>query len=317
MTETRVLLAGFSGGPNQNHQSEMWAPKLQEAGLLASEIWVPSSTSGVELEQAGVLAARLGLPLQVSAMPETSAACAIVCLQGEDRLRFLRFAAERKLPVLLDKPTLSDTAELQQLAELPTTIIAPHHFSAHPSFTRAMSAVRGAEFGLLRAVAVELVVAAGDGAYPGGELRNLGVYAVDLLRSATGPAQLSLQAHGTGESWSMLGQTDRDVVVSAHISRTSESAGGSGVLRAAVRFVGTHGSMLVDLMKPAFQVQRPDGVTRVQFGEDSVVSQLRALVAHSKGSARVTPNLDLVVLSRALDQIEASAKSGSEITLTW
>jgi predicted dehydrogenase len=319
MSGIPVLLAGTVGAGRQNHQADMWAPRLAAAGLTPAGVWTPPTVGDEAIARATDLADLLGVELEVSAQPTAAASGAIVCLRGAERIAFARFAADAGLPMLLDKPTVDDTTELEAFAAAAGTVVPGHHLGAHPGFTRALSAVRGAEIGLLRAVHADLVVAAGDGLSPLGELRNHGVYLVDLLRQATGPAQVRLQAHGTpeGDASAFLGQTERDVVVSMHVSRTGESAGGSGILRAVVRLIGTHGSLLVDLARPSIDVRTPRGRDVLPFGEDSVTALLARFAATIAGRHRPALASDLVTLSRALDGIAESASSANPTTLTW
>ncbi|MGM1018843.1 MAG: hypothetical protein ACQEW8_15015 [Actinomycetota bacterium] len=320
MSANRILLAGVSGGGAQNHQAAMWAPSLAPAGLVPVAVWVPSTTTEVEVEHARALAERHQVDLQISDEPEVDADGAIACLRGRDRIRFLTYAAERTMPVLVDKPTLDPTGELEPLTDIPgLAVLAGHHFSAHPGFTRALTAVRSAEIGLLRSVAAELVVGSEDGPCPEGELRNLGVYLVEMLRHATGPATVTLNAHATesGDAWTFLGQTERDVVVNAHVSRTVRDAGGGGILRASIRFVGTHGSTRVDLTGPTLDVRRPTLTQAIPFGESSVTALMRRFAGILNGTARATPAEDFLVLSRALDAIAQSAATRTATTLTW
>ncbi|MGK3951911.1 hypothetical protein ACLKM7_06235 [Microbacterium sp. I2] len=319
MSGIPVLLAGTLGAGRQHHQADMWAPRLAAAGLAPVGVWTPPTVSDEAVARATALATALGVGLEVSERPTAAASGAVVCLRGADRLAFARFAADAGIPMLLDKPTLDDTADLEAFAAAAGTVVPGHHLSAHAGFTRALSAVRGAEIGLLRAVHVDLVVAAGDGLSPVGELRNHGVYLVDLLRQATGPAQVRLQTHGSREAdaFTFLGQTERDVIVSMHVSRTAESAGGSGVLRCVVRLVGTHGSLLADLARPSIEVHTPRGRDVLPFGEDSVTALLARFAETIKGRHRPAAASDLVTLSRALDAIAESASSGNPTTLTW
>ncbi|MBD3942682.1 hypothetical protein IF188_13345 [Microbacterium sp. NEAU-LLC] len=319
MSGISVLLAGAVGTGRQHHQADMWAPRLEAAGLAPVAVWTPPTVRDEAIARATDLANGLGVELEVSAQPRVAASGAVVCLRGAERIAFARFATDAGLPILLDKPTLDDTAELEAFAEAAGAVVPGHHLGVHPGFTRALSAVRGAEIGLLRAVNADLVVAAGDGLSPVGELRNHGVYLVDLLRQATGPAQVRLQAHGTpkADAFTLLGQTERDVVVSMHVSRTAESAGGSGILRAVVRLLGTDGSLLVDLARPSIDVRTPRGRDVLPFGEDSVTALLARFAATIAGRHRPAPASDLVTLSRALDGIAESASSGNPTTLTW
>lgn len=314
-----VLLAGTVGAGDQNHQSDMWAPRLASAGLIAEAVWTPPNVGDGALARSRELATSLGVELQIGVSPTPSAAKgAIACLRGSERAAFLAFAAGQGIPVLLDKPTLDDTGSLEQLADVTSATLLPgHHFSSHPGFTRALTAVRGAEIGLLRAVATDLVVASGNGVSPVGELRNHGVYLVDLIRQATGPARVTLQAHGTkmNDAYTFLGRTERDVVVSAHVSRTSSS--GNGILRARVRFVGTHGSILVDLASPAMHLHTPMGPRTLLFGEDSVTAHLRRFATIIRSGRAPTSVSDLAILSRALDGIADSAATGNSTSITW
>lgn len=322
-TMTPVLIAGTVGSAGQNHQADMWVPALAAAGLTPVGVWSPPSVGDAQLRAAADLAAGLGLTSTVSAQPELGSARGIIaCLRGEERQSLLSFAAERGVPVLLDKPTLDTSEEIEEaISGAPGLVVLPgHHLSAHPGFLRAVAGAHAAEIGLLRAAAVDLVVGGGDGPAPQGELRNLGVYAVDMLRQATGRATVSVQAHrspasaGAGESWSFLGQSDRDVVVSSHVSRTT---GAGGILLAKVRLVGTHGWVLADLLSPALEVSTPAGVRRMPYGENTVVALLTRFAAIIAGTARTAPANDILILSRALDGITASADTQTATTITW
>lgn len=317
MASITALIAGFSGGPGQNHQGDMYVPALTSIGVEVADIWVPTMTSPHELQNAKDVAKQLGVGLQVSANPQTNADCAIVCLVGAERQAFLSYAAKRDLPVLLDKPTLDSTDCLTTIITYAGKIYAEPHFGYHPSFARALAAIRNAEIGLLRGVHVDLIVANGDGAFPGGELRNLGVYPVDLMRKATGPATVRLQAYQFQGGLSFLGQTERDVVVSTHVSRTSKSAGGAGVLRAMVRILGTHGSLRVDLTQPAVEVRCPEQRMELPFGDSSVTSHLRAFIRMVQGKEKFASTDDLVVVSKALDDIAESASLNKVTVVTW
>jgi predicted dehydrogenase len=321
MTAIPVLVAGTVGSGAQHHQAEMWTPAFAAAGLEAVGVWTPPTVDAAALARARSLAGDLGLELEVSERPSTPAAGAVVCLRGAERIAFARFAAERGMPILLDKPTLDPTAQVEELAAAvgDGVVMAGHHLSSHPGFTRALTAVRGAEIGLLRAVHADLVSGGGDRS-PDGELRNLGVYLVELIRQATGPATVTLQATATpqGDAWTLLGRTDREVVVSAHVSRAGAAGGQPRSLRARLRLVGTHGSLLVDLTKPTIGLATTAATSTVPFvGESSVVAHLRRFAGAIDGTVRIPPASDLVTLSRALDAIAASAATVEAAPLTW
>lgn len=165
--------------------------------------------------------------------------------------------------------------------------------AARPGFTRALAAVRGAEIGLLRAVMLD-VVAVGEG----DALGRLGPEAIDVLRSATGPTSVDLQAHATadGGATTLLGRAGHGVAVSAHLSVVMGETGEP--LRARVRLVGTHGSVVVDLLRPLLDVRTPAGSTAAPFGVP--------------GEDGPVPGA-----SDALSAIAESARSGRTATITW
>ncbi len=162
-----------------------------------------------------------------------------------------------------------------------------------PGFGRALAAVRGAEIGLLRAVALD-VVAVGES----DALRVLGAEAIELMRRATGPTAVDLQAHTTadGGATTFLGRAGRGIAVSAHLSVVAGE--GREPLRASIRLVGTHGSVLVDLLRPLLDVRTAAGRKEVPFwptGDDAPVPEA----------------------SDALSGIAESARFGRTVTITW
>lgn len=320
MSAVPVLLAGTVGMGGQNHQADMWAPNLARAGLAPEAVWTPPTVGEDALQRAAELAAASGVELQISEAPTTSAAAAIVCLRGAERAVFAAFAAARRLPILLDKPTLDTTAQLEdfEVAVGAAPVIPGHHFVSHPGFARVLKAVRDAEIGLLRAVHTDLVSAGGE-ASDVGELRNLGVHLLELMRLVTGPATVTLQAHAAadGSAWSFLGKTDLAVVVSHHVSRASAGAAGVRNLRANMRVIGTHGFLTLDLTKPTLAVHTIRGTAPRPYSENSVVAHLRRFAAITSGTVRSAPASDLIVISRALDGIAASAATGEATSITW
>lgn len=318
MTAARVLLAGTTGLGEQNHQSEMWAPALRAAGLEVAAIWSPPGAAPGARERASKLATDLGVEVtEANEIPATDGI--IACLRGDDLVAAVEAAARADIPILVDKPSLETTETLQRLAEaVPgARIVTGFHLSSHPGYARALRAVRAAEIGLLRAAAVDIVVSLGDGLPAEGDLRNLAVYAVDMIRQATGPATVRLQAHSSsqGDSWTFLGKTERDVVVNAHVSRT-RNAGEVGMLRGSIRLVGTHGTVLVDLLRPELEIATPGGRTSRGVGADSIAVRVDEFAAAMRGG-RTTKPADLVMLSSALDGIAASAQTHTATTISW
>ena len=187
----------------------------------------------------------------------------------------------------------------------PTALMA---LTARPGLARALGAVRSAEIGLLRAVALDIVAlgpasaadAPADAA--GGALQELGPEAIEVLRRVTGPTSLDLQAHSTrdGRATTFLARAGHGVVVSAHLSLIPGER--PEHLRAALRIVGTHGSMLVDLLRPQLEVRTAAGATHVPFGEPGPADP-----------SAIPPGGP----SDALSGIAESARSGRRLTITW
>lgn len=321
---TSILLAGAAGLPNQDHQRDMWVPAAQRAGLRIAAFWVHPDADDQEVRRATDVAEEHGIELRRDPVPPTIGVDAIICCQrGTRRTLVLRAAHEAGIPVLLDKPTLDSTTALAALAaELPDGTVAPgHHFAAHPSVTRLVRAVHSGEIGLLRAVHTELVVTRGDGPAPEGELRNLLVYLADLARRVTGAGSLRVSAdrvdaadRGT-ESWTVLAQTDREVVVGIHVTRTT--VGEPEILTARVRVNGSHGSAIVDLTSPAVEVQHAGARRRVPLGPDSVTMLVAALRDPEARRALELPLDEIAALSRFLDDVAEAATDGGVRETQW
>ncbi|OYN88215.1 hypothetical protein [Parenemella sanctibonifatiensis] len=168
--------------------------------------------------------------------------------------------------------------------------------ATHPGFTRAVAAVRAAEIGLLRAAAVD-IVAVGTGI----AVDVVGTEAIGLLRAATGPTSVTLQAHttGGGAATTFLGRADHGVAVSAHLSLVEGPDSASGdQLRAHVRLVGSHGSVVVDLLRPQLELRTASSTTHVPFGVPG-------------------PQLDITTAAETLAAVVESAQSGTTVTTQW
>lgn len=313
MAGVPVLLAGTVGVGRQDHQSSMWAPGLSAAGFVPVGVWSPANDG--DSERAARLAHSLDVPFTVGELPHLDAGTAIVaCLRGEARQGLLATVGA-EVAVLVDKPTLDSTTQLAaQLGGASTgRLLSGHHYASHPSFTRAAAAVRDGEIGLLRAVMIDLVVAAGDGPSPEGDLRNIGAHAVDLMLRLTGPATVTLATSALADdAVTFLGQTERDVVLSGHVSRT---ASGQGTLLARIRVVGTHGHIDVDLARPALTVRTASTSRSVGYGTGSVVARLRELRRLSEGARAGESAASWLAVSRFLDAVTESAALGVAVTV--
>ncbi|MGC5617240.1 hypothetical protein [Georgenia sp. Z1491] len=165
--------------------------------------------------------------------------------------------------------------------------------TTRPGLVRALAAMHSGELGLLRAAALD-VVAVGEG----DALSVLGPDAIGVLRAATGPTSVDFQAHSAadGGATTFLGRASHGIAVSAHLSLVDGDGGEH--LYAAIRLVGTHGSVVVDLLRPLLDVRTAAGTTRVPFGVPG---------------AQVPPE----DTTDALSAIADSARSGRTVTTNW
>lgn len=305
MAGTTVLLAGAGGG------ASAWASRLADAGLIPRGVWSPSGTG--EADAAERLAHSLDIPLDTGEEVPVGADAVIGCLRGERRAQLLASVPDGT-PVLVDGLTLDSTDVLeQQLGGASARLLSGHHLAAHPSFTRAAAAVRDGEIGLLRAVMVDLVVAAGDGPGAAGDVRGIGADAADLVSRLTGPARTTIATASLAvDHVTFLGQTDRDVVLSVHASRTSS---GEGTVFAGVRIVGSHGHVSVDLTRPALTVRTPHGTRAVSYGADSRTARLRELRVLASGTGRGESAASWLAVSRLLDAVAESSERRVSVTV--
>lgn len=200
----------------------------------------------------------------------------------------LQQCAELTVPVLIDKPTLLPTGTLRALAQKFPTAVAAHHPRFHPALTTTRGRIVGGGLGLLHAVHGELLVGPSDGPHPLGELRNLAVYALDVVQSLIG--DLHGRAHaviappgpdGSGEAITLSLRCAPDVAVSLLVGRSGGQAGsGKGAANSVHRYriLGSHGQLLVDLDSPAFDLY---GTTRsrLPFGPTSVQAMISSVAA--------------------------------------
>lgn len=325
MSETkRVLLAGAGTSVHrQNHQRDMYLPALQSLeGVEVAGVWAPAGSS----DRCTELAIAAGVVVTDdlhTALNGVTAVIACPDLEQPDQLRQLLEQATG-IPVLVDKPTLLPTATLQALAQqFPTGVVAAHHPRFHPAVSTARGRTATGGLGLLHAVHGELLVGAGDGPHPLGELRNLAVYALDVVQSLF-PFSLHGKAHavisppgpdGSGEAITLSLRLQPDVAVTLLVGRTGRGSGESDTGSTAsgsvhrYRILGSHGQLLVDLASPAFDLVG-DGAGRLPFGPSSVQAMIEAVVRGAAGEPSLRTAAELAAI---LDVLQTSAQSHTSI----
>ncbi|MHC9044341.1 Gfo/Idh/MocA family oxidoreductase [Microbacterium saperdae] len=313
-----VLLAGVEGVGKQDHQAMMWAPRLADAGLRASRVWCPPDAGEMQIRKAVSLASSLGVQLSTDDVPPIDGGAVIACLRGVRRRQVLNAASQTSATVLVDKPTLDSTIALQSqvAAAKDARLLSGLHFASHPSFVRASRAVADGEIGLLRAVMIDLVVSSGDGASPAGDLRNIGVHAVDLMHEVARPRTLTVGTAALSAGVvTFTAQTEHDIVLSAHVSRTDTASTRADTLLAHVRIVGSHGHIDLDLLRPALTVTTSSRIQRAKYGTDSVTARLRELRAVASEERAPEVGESWLTVSRTLDAIAESATRADSITI--
>lgn len=324
----KVLLAGTGTTENkQHHQAAMYLPAVQSLdGFAVRGVWAPDSHENVTADsRAAELAREAGISLftDLSAALTGGISLIIACPDparpwGLDEL--LERAGAAQIPVLIDKPTLLGTAALIDLAQRFPAAVAAHHARFHPALTATRGRVAAGGLGLLHAIHGELLVGPSDGPHPAGELRNLAVYALDVVQSLIG--DLHGKAHaviappgpdGCGESITLSLRCEQ-VVVSLLVGRSGGSSSPLSTNAACTppndadytlhryRILGSHGQLLVDLDSPAFDLYGA-GHRRVPFGLSSVQAMIQAVAA-----GLLVPNLTVAAgLAGVIDVLTDAA----------
>lgn len=244
MTGT-VLLAGTGTARfRQNHQRYMYLPAVKhlvDEGLPGSPTGVSGvfepSTDPALRDRAAYLADASG-SVVTDAIDLTGVAAVVACPDADAEAAgtgwgadLLQAAADAGVPVLMDKPTLLPADVLRAWAQrFPTGVTAAHHPRFHPAITACRGRIATGGLGLLHAVHGELLVGSGDGPHPLGELRNLAVYALDVVQAlcgyplhGKGTAQVQPPGpDGTGESITISARIDPDVVVTLLVGRSGD-----------------------------------------------------------------------------------------------
>ncbi len=316
---TRVLLAGAAGeAAGRHHQRDMFAPGIAASDLLGiSGVW-PGPPQADGHARAAELAASLGVPTVADLSTALAGADAVVACLDPDALEVLldarpgpNPAAPVRLdkPVLLDKAVLLGTERLTALASDPRAAgwRAAYHARFHPGVVSLAAVVRSGELGLPHALHGELLVPFGDGPAAEGDLRHVGILALDAVAAVLGPPRGDVHAVRTPsgdpatEGWTLTVRWHPGVVVTLLVSRGRP--GGTAMLH-RYRLMGSEGQILVDLAAPSVRVLG-EGAP-VGYGPGPVQLELETLARGGAGTSMG----DLAALSRLIDGAERSAADG-------
>ncbi len=310
---TRVLLAGTAGeSAGRHHQRDMFAPAIGASDVLdVVGVWPgPVGTDGYG--RAGELAGSRGVPVVADVREALAGADAVVACLDPDALEVLLDSVldtNPSAPVLLDKAALLGTERLAALGQDPRAVrlLAAYHSRFHPGVVSLAAIVRSGELGLPHALHGELLVPFGDGPTPEGDLRHVGVLALDAVAAVLGPPSGDVHAVRTAtgepatEAWTLTVRWHPGVVVTLLVSRGQPGVGG---MLHRYRLLGSEGQVLVDLASPALTLVGEG--TPVGYGPGPVQLELETLARGGGG----TTMADLASVGRLIDAAERSAASG-------
>ncbi len=326
-----VLLAGTAGeSAGRHHQRDMFAPGVAASEVLdVAAVW-PGPPGSDGHARAAELASALGVPLVADLPSALEGADAVVaCLEpaGLDVLldalgaldgrgapdagvrHGVRHGVGSGVPVLVDKPLLLGTERLTALDGDPRAagVRAAYHSRFHPGVTSLAGIVRSGELGLPHALHGELLVPFGDGPTAEGDLRHVGVLALDVVAAVLGPPSGEVHAVRTRsgepatEAWTLTVRWHPGVVVTLLVSRGQPGVGG---MVHRYRVMGSEGQVLVDLAAPGLTVVGE--ATPVAYGPGPVQLELETLAQGGPGTTVAV----LAALSRLVDAAERSAADG-------
>lgn len=276
-----VALVGFAGSGKQDHQNEMYGPAFAahpEFRLVAVVDTYPNRTGPP-------VASRYDVPERsledVLADPQVDVVC--VCVPFEQRVSVLTAALRADKHALVDKPMALTLADCDAIAAAAGSLVCmpAHHHRYHRSVQAARAALAAGRIGLPWNVQADFLVTGGPPC-PLGELTNLGLYPVDVIRSLV---RLPVERVYATVGSAFGGKEDLAVLCLDHargltstitVGRTPDLAGRRGLLH-RYRISGSHGLLLADAARPAAVVHSARGRSENWLGADTVTAMLDEL----------------------------------------
>lgn len=300
MSPLRVLLAGFAGLGEQDHQSQMYAPAFEKhAGFtVVAATGSATAAKGLGVRHVDDLA---------TALPDCDVVS--VCTRPEDRLATLKESLAAGRHVLVDKPMTLSVADAETIAAAAAgtglVCMPAHHLRFHPAVRSAANAVATGRIGLPWNIQADFL-AAGGPPCPAGELVNFAVYPLDVITALTGLAVRDVYVTAGRDDFTVLSLTyERGLHATVTIGRGPRLAD-SGIGLHRYRISGSHGTLTVDTAKPGFTLRSGDQSRIGWIGEstvDSLVAELHRAV--TSGRPALGPADGLAVAS----VLEAAARS--------
>lgn len=321
---TGVLLAGFAGLGEQDHQSAMYVPALTAHDGF--RVVATCASGPADQPAAERAAAELDVPLLAGldaglARPDVDLVSVAVPLN--QRAAAITASLQAGKHVLADKPLAGSLADVTAIVEAArdsgAMLLPAHHHRWNGAVRSARAAVEGGRVGLPWNVQVDFLVA-GGAPVPEGELLNFAVYPLDVLRSVLGLDAVRVHAvsnsnwHDGADDFAALFVDYRNgVAATVALGRTGEIHGAApgSVLRHRYRISGSHGTLTVDATRPGLSIRTGTDARTRWVGSGTVAALVADLHRALTSTGRSPISLDDVLdVYRVVDGAQRSLATG-------
>jgi predicted dehydrogenase len=289
MSTVDVLLAGFGGLGEQDHQSAMYLPAFTaHPGFRVVGV---AATHDGELARAEAAAASINVPCHAdlaTALSTVDAPVVSVAARADLRTAALTTAVSAGRHVLADKPVTPTLAEAEQVVAAARAadvgvVVAQHH-RYHPMVVAGVGALRGGKVGLPWNIQVDFVVAGGNPCAD--ELLNFGGYPIDAVDALTNLPVHRVHATSAGSLTVLALDHEHGLTSTIVVGRTAPRAGvpAGRLAHHRYRVSGSHGVLVLDAAKPAVTVTTADGLDRQWLPIDTLTGLLGDLHAVATGA---------------------------------
>lgn len=321
-----VLLAGFAGLGAQDHQSGMYLPAL--AAHRGFRVVAVCAAGEADRPRAKQVASDLGIPLATdldAALGAPGVDLVSVAVPLDQRAGAIVACLRAGKHVLADKPlagALDDVAAIIGAASSSGRVLLPaHHHRWNGAVRSARAAVAAGRVGLPWNVQADFLASGGQ-PVAAGELLNLSVYPLDVLRALLGLDAVRVHAL-SGSYWSgfddfttLLVDYANGVTATVALGRTRDirDVAPGGLARHRYRVSGSHGTLAVDATRPGLSVRtRTEGGTRWVGGGTvaALIDDLhRAVTASAGPPIQPIPLADIADTYRIIDAARRSVRGG-------
>jgi predicted dehydrogenase len=325
-TRIGVLLAGFGGIGSQDHQSAMYLPAF--AARSDFELVAAVDVAGTDGAAKAAREYRLRLYTDLAdALADPAVTLVSVAAPLAARAEIVGQAIGAGKHVLADKPLAATVAEAEEIAhraaERRVVVVPAHHLRLGGALQATRAAVRGGRIGLPWNVQADFLVAGGDPA-PTGELVNLALYPIDIVRSLLGVEVRRVHALA-GSHWHRSPQDLVTLLLDHEHGVTSTIVCGrmaglrdvppAGVVVHRYRVSGSHGMLATDATKPAVRVHSANRHETTWAGPDTVQALLDVVHAGvMTGHAELGPD-DAVHVQRVVQAAARSLRTGRPVDI--